>query len=226
MEEQTFEEINAAMDSPHILHYVSSVKGCLSAGEAVFLDEEFTLQDGLKSKVAMILRKQDLGFLVNFYLLPTSNAIPVPRMMAPRKRTYIGYPSQELLQSTYVGVVVEERVVGMAYLIGEADILSGRKAFGVGMVDCFFRRHRVNADLSIGPFDGPLAQMAASTNCRSLTEQTWSVRRKIHRVLTEALNSCSLTSTRRRHKTLDFLNGSGSTSLANSTTNRQLKMVL
>jgi hypothetical protein len=36
-------------------------------------------------------------------------------------------------------VLPKERLIGeLAYLIREAGILYGRKAFGVGMVDCFF----------------------------------------------------------------------------------------
>jgi hypothetical protein len=31
-----------------------------------------------------------------------------------------------------------ERIVGIAFLIGEHDILAGRKAFGVGIIDCSF----------------------------------------------------------------------------------------
>jgi hypothetical protein len=76
--------------------------------------------------------------LTNFYLHPRSNDILVPWMRAPRKCTCIGYPSKKLLQSTYEAVLPEERCVGVAYLICEANILSGRKAFGVSMVDCFF----------------------------------------------------------------------------------------
>ena len=209
METRSFEEINAEMADLHIQHYISSLHGCVNAGEAIFLDEEVEVTDRLRSSVVRILRKQkspsSAGFLVNFYVFPSrQNGITVPRIYLPRKRTYIGYPSVEVVQTSYVSVIKEERLVRVAYLVGEADILSGRKAFAVGMVDCLFLRLRVNGDLTVGPFGGPFGEMSPVLDCRSLTQQTWSIRKKIHRVIMEALNSSSLTSTCRRIKTIDF----------------------
>jgi hypothetical protein len=43
----------------------------------------------------------------------------------------------------------EERILGVAYLIGEADILSGRKVFRAGMADCYFLWLGVNADFTV-----------------------------------------------------------------------------
>ena len=116
----------------------------------------------------------------------------------------MGYLSEEVLQTTFLSVLSGERIVGVAYLIGESDILSGKKAFGVGMVDCFFVRLRLNADLTVGPFGGPFGEMARAPNCQSLKQRTWGIRKKVQRVIMEALNSSSLTSTCRRHKTIDF----------------------
>ena len=99
-----------------------------------------------------------------------------------------------------MSVFPEERVQGLAYLIDEDDILSGRKAFCIGMSDCFFLRFRVvDPSLTVHPigeyFKPP---------CRGLTQQTWSVRLKLYRVIMEALNTKSLNSTYKRHKTIDF----------------------
>jgi hypothetical protein len=205
MEIRPFEEISAAMDLPHIQHYISSLQGCVVAGDAVLLDQQVQLTDGLASKIATIIRAQETGFLVNFFVLPSGvNGVTIPRIPVPRKRTYIGYPSEEVLQTTFVSVISAERIVGVAYLLGELDILSGRKAFGVGMVDCFFIRLRLNADSTVGPFGGPFGEMARVPNCLSLTQRTWGIRKKLQRVIVEALNSSSLTSTCRRHKTIDF----------------------
>jgi hypothetical protein len=78
-----------------------------------------------------------------------------------------------------MSVLPEEGLVnGVAYLIDEANILSGRKAFGVGMADCYFLRLRVNADFMVGPFKEPFGEMAMTLlNCQSLTQQTWSIRK-------------------------------------------------
>jgi hypothetical protein len=196
------------MDEPHIQHYISSLQGCVVAGDAVLLDDEVQVTDGMRSKVATIIRKQESpssSFRVNFYVSPSwLNGTTGPRISVPRKRTYIGYPCQEVLQTTYVSVLSGERLAGAAYFVGETDILSGRKAFGVGMVDCFFLRSRLNVDMTVGPFGGPFGQTAPVPNCRSIIHQTWSIRKKLQRVILEALNSSSLTSTCRRHKTIDF----------------------
>jgi hypothetical protein len=199
METRTFEGINAEMDQPHIQHYIPSLHGCIGARDAVLLDKEVQLTDGLRSKVATIIRKHEshpASFLVNFFVFPSrDNGILVPPISVPRKRTYIGYPSEEVLQTVYVSVLSSERLVGVAFLIGEADILSGRKAFGVGMVDCFFFRLRLNVDFTVGPFSRLFGEKASVLNCRSLTQQAWSIRKKLHRVILEAINSSSLTST-------------------------------
>jgi hypothetical protein len=55
MEQRSFEEINAVMNSSHIQHYISSLKGCLNAGEAVLLNEDVELAEGLNSMVTTIL---------------------------------------------------------------------------------------------------------------------------------------------------------------------------
>jgi hypothetical protein len=206
MEKRTFEEISAAMDLPHVQHYIPSLQGCLVAGDTVLLDHEVQLTNGLASRHATIIRAQESGsFLLNFFVLPSGrNGVTVPRIPVPRKRTFIGYPSEEVLQTTYVSVISGERIVGIAFLLGEHDILSGRKAFRVGMVDCFFIRLRLNDDFSVGPFGGPFGERVQAPNCRSLAERTWGVRKKLQRVIMEALNSSSLTSTFRRHKTVDF----------------------
>jgi hypothetical protein len=64
MEVRPFEEINEVMDNSPIQHYISSV----NAGEVVLLDETFLLPGDLRSKVAKIIRKQDLllGLLLTF----------------------------------------------------------------------------------------------------------------------------------------------------------------
>ena len=70
MEIRLFEEISAAMDIPHIQHYISSLQGCVVAGDAVLLDQEVQLTDGLVSKIATIIRAQEIGFLVKFFCSP------------------------------------------------------------------------------------------------------------------------------------------------------------
>jgi hypothetical protein len=142
MEVRSFEEINAVMDNSPMQHYVSSLNGSVNAGEAVLLDEEFLLPADLRSKVATIIRKQESppGFIVNFYVFPRPNAIAVPRLPIPRKRTYVGFPVQEVIQTQYLSMVPESRFQALVYLIREGEILSGRKAFCIGMSDCFFLR--------------------------------------------------------------------------------------
>jgi hypothetical protein len=84
---------------------------------------------------------------------------------------------RKLLQSTYVAVLQEERLV-VAYLIGEVDVFFGRKTFGVGkVVVSFFLHLHVKADLLVGPFGASFGEMAVPTNCRSLREQTWAIRK-------------------------------------------------
>jgi hypothetical protein len=51
---------------------------------------------------------------------------------------HIGYPSKEVLQITYVSVLPKERFVGVAYLIDEADILSGKQLLEVAWLIVFF----------------------------------------------------------------------------------------
>jgi hypothetical protein len=77
-----------------------------------------------------IIRKDDRcgGFLVNYYVCPRRNDIEVPAPPVPRKRTYIGFPAAEVIQTVYVSVLQDEKLlVGLAYFIAENDILSGRK---------------------------------------------------------------------------------------------------
>jgi hypothetical protein len=202
MEVGSFEEINAGMDNSPIQHYVSSLHGFLNAGEAVLLDEEVLLPANLRSKVATIIRKQDSppGFIVNFYVFPRPNGIEVPRLPIPRKRTYVGFPAHEVIQTQYLSFVTELRFVALAYLIREIEILSGRKAFSIGMTDCFFLRYRATTTLELQPVEDCCVQL----DCRSLTRQTWSIRAKLYRVIMEALNTKSLNSAYKRHKTIDF----------------------
>jgi hypothetical protein len=140
METLTFEEIRAqTTHAPLQQHYVSSLHGSVYAGETVFLDEEVILTSVLRSKVAAVIRKESpSGFLFNFYVYPERNGIQVPRLPVPRKRTYIGYPTQEVLQTTYVSVLQEERVQGLAYLIDKDNILSGGRLFASGCPICFY----------------------------------------------------------------------------------------
>ncbi len=202
MEVGSFEEINAGMDNSPIQHYVSSLHGFLNAGEAVLLDEEVFLPADLRSKVATIIRKQESpsGFIVNFYVFPRPNGIEVPRLPIPRKRTYVGFSAQEVIQTQYLSVVSEVRFKTLVYLIREGEILSGRKAFCVGMSDCFFLRLRVTTTLEVEPVKDCCVQL----DCRSLTRQTWSTRSKLYQVIMEAVNTKSLNSAYKRHKTIDF----------------------
>jgi hypothetical protein len=92
MQTLSFEEINAVMEDPHIQHYISSLHGCINAGKVVWLNVEVELTISLRSKVASILRKQELpssGFLSNFYVAPRKNGIIVPQVSIPWKRMYI-----------------------------------------------------------------------------------------------------------------------------------------
>jgi hypothetical protein len=155
----------------------------------------------LHSKVASIIRKDDgcSGFLVNYYVCPRRNGIGVPDPPVPRKRTYIGFPAAEVMQTVYVSFLPEEKFLGLAYFIYENAILSGLKAFCLGMADCYFLRFRLSVDLSLEPF-GELPK----PNIGSLTEQTWSIRQKLNRVIMEAMNTSSLNAAYKRHKTIDF----------------------
>jgi hypothetical protein len=202
MEALSFEEINAGMDNSPIQHYISSLHGSVNPGEAVLLDEEVFLPADLRSIVATIIRKQESpsGFLVNFYVFPRPNGIEVPRLPIPRKRTYVGFPAQEVIQTQYVAAVPEAKLKALVYFIGENDILSGRKAFCIGMPDCLFVRLRVTTTLKVEPVEDCCLQL----DCRSLTRQTWSIRAKLYRVIMEALNTKSLNSAYKRHKTIDF----------------------
>lgn len=76
------------MDSSHIQHYIFSLKDCLNRREAMLLHKDVELVEGHNLMVATILRKQDSGFLVNFYLFPWSNSIRVPQMRAPSQEAY------------------------------------------------------------------------------------------------------------------------------------------
>jgi hypothetical protein len=102
------------------------------------------------------------------------------------------HPMRFWLQTTYVFVLEEETLVSIAYLIGKAAILSGRKAFGVGKVDCFFLCLCFNADLMVGPFGRPFGEMAPTPNCWSLMQQIWTNRKKLQWVIMETLNSSSI----------------------------------
>jgi hypothetical protein len=135
MEVRLLEEINAVMDNSPMQHYVSSLHGSVNAGEAVLLDKEILLPADLCSKVATIIRKQESpsGFIVNFYVFPRPNGIAVPPLPIPWKRTYVGFPVQEDIQTQYLSVVPESRFQALVYLIREGEILSGRKAFCIGM---------------------------------------------------------------------------------------------
>jgi hypothetical protein len=55
--------------------------------------------------------------------------IQVPWLTVPRKRTYIGFPTQEVLQTKYVLVVPDDRLQALALVVNENDVLSGQKAF-------------------------------------------------------------------------------------------------
>jgi hypothetical protein len=140
MEVRSFEEINEVMDNSPIQHYVSSLHGSVNAGEAVLLDEEVLLPADLRSQVATIILKQESPsvFTVNFYVFPRPNGIAVPRLPIPQKRTYVGFPVQEVMQTQYLSVVTESRFQALVYLIRESEILPGWKAFSAGMPDCFF----------------------------------------------------------------------------------------
>jgi hypothetical protein len=140
MEVRLFEEINEVMDSSPIQPYISSLHGSVNAGEAVLLDEDFLLPADLRSKVATIIRKQESpsGFIVNFYVFPRPNGIEVPRLPIPRKRTYVSFPAQEVIQTQYLPVVTEARFKTLVYFIREGEILLGRKPFASEYRIAFF----------------------------------------------------------------------------------------
>jgi hypothetical protein len=141
MEARLFEEINAEMDKSHVQHYISYLHGSLQAGETVLLDQECLLTANLCSNVAKIIRKQESpfsGFIVNFYVFPRPNGIEVPCLPVPWKRTYVGFPTQEVIQSQYVFAVPGGRLQALVYCINKDDIILGRKAFCIRMLDCFF----------------------------------------------------------------------------------------
>jgi hypothetical protein len=112
MEALLLEDINAGMDNSPIQHYISSLQGCVNAGEAVLLDQDILLLTGLQSKVATIIRKHEsaCGFIVNLYVFPRPNGIKVPCFPVPWKRTYIGFPAQEVVQTQYVSALLEARL--------------------------------------------------------------------------------------------------------------------
>ena len=55
-----------------------------------------------------------------------------------------------------MSVLPEERLGRIAYLVVEDGILSGRKVFGVGMVDFFFLHLHANIDYTLGHWDDHL----------------------------------------------------------------------
>ncbi len=159
MEARSFEEINAEVDNSPIQHYISSLRGYVNAGEAVLVDEEFLLPADLRSKFVTIIQKQEASpswFIVNFYVFLRPNGIEVPRLPVPWKITYVGFPAQEVLQTQYLSVVPEARLQALVYFIREGEILSGWKAFCLGMSDCFFFTASSLDDLR-GPTSGRLS---------------------------------------------------------------------
>jgi hypothetical protein len=108
------------------------------------------------------------------------------------------------MQTVCVSVLPEEKLLGLAYFIAENDILSGRKAFCLGMTDCYFLRFRLSVDLLLEPF-GELPK----PNIGSLTQQTWSIRQKLNRVIMEAMNTSSLICPTRGTKQLTSQGGNG-----------------
>jgi hypothetical protein len=97
MQTLPFEQIQAETNTFNLQqHYISSLQGSVYAGETVLLDEEFFLTVALRSEVAVVIRKEDPShFLVNFYVFPEEDSTQVPRLPVPRKRTYIGFPTQD-----------------------------------------------------------------------------------------------------------------------------------
>jgi hypothetical protein len=172
MQTLSFEQIQAETKTLNPQpHYISSLQGSVYAGETVLLDEEVVLTVALRSKVAAVLRKEAAShFLVNFYVFPGQDSIQVPRLPVPRRRTYIGFPAQEVLQTKYVSVVPEGSLQALAFLVNEEDILSGRKAFCIGMSDCFFLRFQVDTNLALEPIE-----VFSIPQCRSLTQQAWPI---------------------------------------------------
>jgi hypothetical protein len=54
------------------------------------------------------------------------NGIQVPRLPVPRKRTYIGFPHQEVVQTKYVSWWrMEDRLQALAFLIKDDNTLWG-----------------------------------------------------------------------------------------------------
>lgn len=99
-----------------------------------------------------------------------------------------------------MSVVLEDRLQGLAYLIDKDDILLGQKAFCIGMSNCFFLWFRVDTNLMlepIGEFSKP--------HCQSLMQQTWSIGLKLYRVIMESINTKSLNSCYKHHKTIKFV---------------------
>jgi hypothetical protein len=192
MEVCSFKEINQVMDNSPIQHYISSLHGSVNAGEAVLLDEEFLLPADLRSKVVTIIREQESpsGLIVNFHVFPRPNGIENPRLPIPRKRTYVGFPAQEVIQTQYLYVVTEARFKTLVYFIREGEIILGQKAFCIGMLDCFFFRLRVTMTLEVEPVE----DCCLPLDCRSLKRQTWSTWVELYQVIMEALNTKSLNS--------------------------------
>jgi hypothetical protein len=198
----SFKEIKADMDNLPIQHYVSSLHGSMNAGEAVLLEEKFLLPANLQSKVATIIQKEKShsGFVVNFYVFPRPNGIEVTHLPAPQKRTYIGFPAQEIIQTQYMSAVQEARLQALVYLIQEAEILLGWKALCIGILDCFFVRLQATTTLKVEPVE----DCCIPLDCQSLRQQTWSIWSKLYPVIMEDLKMKSLNLAYKRNETNDF----------------------
>jgi hypothetical protein len=112
----------------------------------------------------------------------------------------IGFPTQqEVLQTRYMSAVPEERLLPSTFLIIEDKIISGQKAFCIGMLYCFFLCFRVDMNRTMESME-----KFARLGCQSLTQQTWFICAKLFRVIVEALNMKSLNTAYKRHKMIDF----------------------
>jgi hypothetical protein len=97
------------------------------------------------------------------------NDIQVPHLPVPRKITYIGFPTQEIIQPG-------DGLQALVYLMNkDDDILVGQKAFCIGMSDCSFLQCRIETKFMLKP-----VKTFSKLDCRSLMQQTRSIWGKSH----------------------------------------------
>jgi hypothetical protein len=107
----------------------------------VLLDPAFFLTADHCSNVATVIQKQESpfsGFIVNFHVFLKPHGIEGPHLPIHQKGTYLGFPSQEVIQTQYMPAVTGGRLQALVYSISKMTLSWGRRLFAsdVGFVFC------------------------------------------------------------------------------------------